>query len=83
MTPKAEVMEDALFKKEVIAGLAELRTDMKRLVGLDGNGGVIEEFDGRISDLEHARSKVMGVSAALTALGSGVGWCIGHFIGKR
>lgn len=57
-------MTDHDFQAKVLEGLAELKTDMKRLVGPDGNGGVIKEQDERLDKLERAKARQGGYIAA-------------------
>lgn len=66
----------------MIAGMSELRTSMKRLVGEEGSGGVIESMQIQIHDLQRSRDRDRGFAAAISMLCGGTGILIGKLFGR-
>jgi hypothetical protein len=55
-------MNDQEFRDKMIAGMARLEQNMTRLVGEDGEGGMIE----RVRDLENSRARDRGMAAGIS-----------------
>lgn len=56
------------FEQKVLEGIAELRTNMRRLVGEDGNGGIVRDHGRRIDHLERERDTAKGKDQGKLAL---------------
>lgn len=55
-------MNDQQFRDEMIAGMARLETNMLRLVGEDGEGGIVK----RVRKLEDSRNYDRGIAAGIS-----------------
>lgn len=56
------------FEKQVLEDLAELKTNMRWITGVDGHSGQLQELTVQVDQHEAALQRMKGLSAAMACL---------------